>query len=140
VAIAYRCDVPLRCTFSVWDGDVTPQEWSDQLGRIILDPLCPPGPLLLADLSTAGGAPSITTDVIDEMAHSWRTYAADLGEMRWAVIPDGAWDKARRFQADVQGSNIRITFFNQVWSACNWLGVDRDAARAVLGNLRDQLR
>jgi hypothetical protein len=140
VAIAYRCVPELRCTFIVWDGDVTPEQWSDQLERIIADPAFPPGPLVLGDLSTAGGAPSITTDVIDEMARRWVTYAAELGTMQWAIIPDGAWDKARRFECEVEGSNIHPMVFNEPWSACNWLGVDRDAALSILRDLRAELR
>jgi hypothetical protein len=103
MGIAYRCDPNLRCTFAVWDGDVTPEEWSDQLERIVADPAFPPGPLVLADLSTAGGAPSITTDVIDEMARRWVIHVKGLGAMQWAIIPDGAWSKARRFECDVEG-------------------------------------
>jgi hypothetical protein len=138
--MAFQCDATLRCTFVVWDADVTPEQWGDHLDRIIGDPLCPPGPLLLADLSTARGAPSITTDVIDEMARRWRAYLTDQGDMRWAIVPDGAWVKARRFEADVKGSNIHVTVFNEVWSACNWLGLDRDAALPILKDLREQLR
>lgn len=76
-----------------------------------------PGPLVLADLSTAGGAPGITTDVIDEISRRWVTYAAELGTMRWAIIPDGEWDKARRFECEVEGSNIRPMVFNEPWLA-----------------------
>ena len=60
--------------------------------------------------------------------------------MRWAIIPDGAWDKARRFECEVKGSNIHPMVFNEPWSACAWLGLETDEARAVLNALRDQLR
>lgn len=140
MGIAYLCDLDLRCAFVVWDSDVTPRQWSDQLDRIMADPAFPPGPYVLADLSTAGGAPSITTDVIDEMARRWVTYAAELGTMRWAIIPDGAWDKARRFECEVEGSNIHPMVFNEPWSACAWLGLDVDIARPILTDLRAGLR
>ena len=78
--------------------------------------------------------------MIDEMARRWVTYAAELGTMRWAIIPDGAWDKARRFECEVQGSNIHPMVFNEPWSAANWLGIDRDTARSILTDLREQLR
>jgi len=68
------------------------------------------------------------------------TYAAELGTMQWAIIPDGAWDKARRFECEVEGSNIHPMVFNEPWSPCNWLGVDRDAALSILRDLRDALR
>ncbi|MGO9873204.1 MAG: hypothetical protein ACLPVY_05340 [Acidimicrobiia bacterium] len=140
MGIAYRCHANLGCTFVVWDGDVTPDQWSDELDRIIADLAFPPGPLVLADLSTAGGAPSITTGIVDEMARRWVTYAAELAPMQWAIIPDGAWDKARRFECEVKGSNIRPMVFNEPWSACTWLGLDAAVARTILGDLREELR
>jgi len=141
MGIAYRCDPNVRCTFVVWDGDVTPKEWSDQLERMTADRVFPPGPLILADLSTAGGAPSITIDVIDEMARRWVTHAKGLGVMQWAIIPDGAWNKARRFECEVEGSStIRPMVFNEPWSACAWLGLDTETVRTILGDLRAALR
>ena len=140
VGIAYRCDPNLRCTFIVWDGDVTPEQWNDQVDRIVADSAFPPGPVLLADLSTAGGAPSIGSDAIDKMARRWRTHAADLGKMRWAVIPNGAWDRSRRFELELRAPNIRSMVFNEAWGACAWLGLETDAARTILRNLREHLR
>ena len=140
MGIGYRCDRDLRCTFIVWDGDVTPEQWSDEVDRIVTDPTFPPGPVLLAELSTAGGAPSIGTDTIDKMARRWRTHAADLGKMRWAIIPNGAWDKARRFELELRGSNIRSMVFNEPWAACAWLGLETNDARTILTELREQLR
>ena len=140
MGIAYRCNPDLGCTLIVWDAEVTPEQWSDQVDRIIDDPAFPPGPLVLADLSTAGGAPLITTDVVEKMAYRWRTYAADLRKMRWAIIPNGAWDKARHFELELEGSNIRSMVFNEPWGACAWLGLDTDDAREILNDLRAELR
>jgi hypothetical protein len=44
----------------VWNGDVTPEQRRDQVETLVAGPSFPPGPLMLADLSTAGGIPSIT--------------------------------------------------------------------------------
>jgi hypothetical protein len=140
VGIGYRCDRNLRCTFVVWDGDVTPEEWGAQVERLIRDPAFPPGPLMLADLSTAGGAPRITTEVIEEMAHRWRTHAATLGKMRWAIMPNEAWDKARHFEFELEASEIRTMVFNEASVACAWLGLETDDARAALQELREHLR
>ena len=99
-----------------------------------------PVPLLLADVSTAGGAPSITTDVIDEMARRWRTRAELVDAARWAIIPDGAWEKARRFDSELVESGFRTMVFNELGSACGWLGIDTDAVRLILSDLREQPR
>jgi hypothetical protein len=140
MGIAGRCDATLGCTFIVWDGDVTPDEWRDQARQRFADPAFPPGPSALADLSTAGGAPSITTDAIREMAVLWRDQAPKIGMLRLAVIPDGAWDKARQFEADAGGAGLETFIFNSLGTACTWLGLDIEVVRPILDELRAQLR
>jgi len=110
------------------------------LERIIADPAFPPGPLILADLSTAGGVPSITTDVVEQMARRWREPAANLGQMRWAIIPNGAWDKACHFEMELEGSGVRTMVFNEASVACTWLGLDTKSVRTILRDLREDLR
>jgi hypothetical protein len=140
VSIAYRCDAGLRCTFVIWEGDVTPRQWSDHVERMLSDPAFPPGPLMLADLSSAGRAPSITPDVIGEMALRWSAGAATLGQMQWALIPNQAWDKARQFETDLTAAGVQTMVFNEPWSACNWLGLSSPPVLSILKELRDQLR
>jgi len=140
MGIAYRCRADARCTFIVWDGDVTPEQWKDQVDRITADPGFPPGPLILADLSTAGGVPQVTTDVVEEMAHRSREHAANLGKMRWAIVPNEAWDKARYFEMELEGSGIPTMVFNDTSVACTWLGLDTNDARTTLKDLRQELR
>src|SRR5437867_1691869 len=104
VGIAYRCDADLGCTFVVWDGAVTPDQWRKHVARIVGDPGFPPGPLLLGDLSTVGDAPTITTDVIAEMVGRWRPGASDLGLERCGIVATGALEKARQFVLDLEGA------------------------------------
>ena len=139
MGIAYRCDSNLRCTFVVWDGDVTPRQWQDRERSLFDDPAFPPGPLVLADLSTSR-APSITNEAIDEMAASWRDSVPKMGSIKMAILPDGAWDKARRFEREVDGSGIRTIVFTSLHTACVWLGLEPSVALSVLDELRAGLR
>jgi len=140
MGIAYRCVPELRCTFVVWDGDVTPEQWSSHVDRLAADPAFPPGPLLLSDLSSAGTVPSITRATIDEMADRWRETSAAVGTFQCAIVPNEAWDKARQFEGELTGSNMRTMVFNEPWSACSWLGLDADVARSIIDELRGELR
>jgi len=140
VPINYRCDAELRCTIIVWDGDVTPEEWSRHLDRMTSDPAFPPGPLLLSDLSTAGEAPRISTETIDEMAHRWRGHAEGLGPLQMAIVPNSSWAKAKQFEGEISDTIRRIMVFNEPWTACAWLGLDADTVRPIIAELRAGLR
>jgi hypothetical protein len=99
--------------FVVWDGDVTPEEWSDQFERILPDPVFPPEQLVLADLSTAGGAPRITTDVIDEMGSLLGDAYRGTRQDAVGIIPDGAWDNTRRFGATSTDRTVDASLLTQ---------------------------
>jgi hypothetical protein len=124
----------------VWDGDVTPEEWERHLERMTADPAFPPGPLFLSDLSSAGAAPSIEADTINEMASRWREHAESLGPLQMAIVPNGAWDKARKFEGGVSEAIPRIMVFNDPWTACAWLGIDPEKVRRAIAELRAELR
>jgi hypothetical protein len=140
VGIAYRCDTNLRCTFIMFDGGVTLDQWRGHLAGIVGDPAFPPGPLMLGDLSTVGDGPGITTDVIAEMVRRWRTHATGLGLTRCAIVATGALDQARQFVVELEGSGLSVMVFDDPWAACTWLGLDTEAARTILKELRGQLR
>ena len=138
VSIAYHCDPTLRCTFIVWDGDVTPEQWVEQVERVAGDRAFPPGPLLFGDLSTVGDAPSITTDVIAEMARRWLTHAnGTQPDAAVAIVANRSRDKVRQFVLELERSGIRAMVFEEHRAACTWLGLDTESARTILKGLRE---
>jgi hypothetical protein len=139
MGIGYRCDAS-GCTFIVWDGDVSPEQWAAHVARLAADPEFPPGPLMLADISTSGGAPSIEPEDIEAMAARWISAATELGKMQWAIVPNEAWEKARHFEKALAAAGFRTMVFNEPWSACSWLGVDPDHGRAIISEIRAGLR
>ena len=48
---------------------------------------------MLIDLRSAGGAPSITSDVVSEIGQRLNAKTKTL-RMQLAIVPNGAWDKA----------------------------------------------
>jgi hypothetical protein len=141
VAIAYRCSTDHRCTFVVWDGDVTPDEWRVHNERLFDDPAFPPGPRMLVDLRSAGGAPSITADVLAEMGKRFNDRPDKLAEMTLAIVPNGSWDKARQlFEEEVAVPGLRAMTFTSLPTACVWLGMALEPAQEILDELRTHLR
>ncbi len=140
MGVAYFCDSVTRCTYIVWDAQVTPGEWDAAENALFADPAFPPGPFALADLRTANGAPHVPMDVVDEMGDRLRSQAPEIGPLQFALIPNSAWDKVRAFEERFRGSGISSLSFTSIATACSWLGIDRDRAATQLEALRDQLR
>ncbi|HEY6318327.1 MAG TPA: hypothetical protein VI462_10640 [Acidimicrobiia bacterium] len=93
MGIAYRLDPRLGCTFVVWDRTVTAEVWRAHLDRMFSDPAFPAGRRCLADLSTAGEAPSITGEIIEEMGKRFNVEFEVRTLMRLAMIPNGQLGK-----------------------------------------------
>jgi hypothetical protein len=142
VGIAYSCDPKLGCTFVVWHGDVTPAEFHSHADRMFVDPLFPPGPSLIGDLrTTAADAPSVTDSAMREIGERWTSKARVLPNMRFALVPNATWHKARRVvEKEIVTATIQFGFFDDVPGAAQWLGVDATRAAAILDKLRRTLR
>jgi hypothetical protein len=141
VSIAFRCEVPLRCAFIVWDGDVTPDQWIAHLEKRVNDPAYWSCTRVLIDLTTIRSHEDITDDVIREMAARWRGHAPQAGHLSWAIVPNGAWNRARKVEEELETfPGIHTMLFNHTETACIWLGVDLAQSRRVLADVRDQLR
>lgn len=140
MGVAYFCDPVTRCTYIVWDAEVSPEEWSAAENALFADPAFPPGPFAVADLRTANGALDVPTDVVDEMGDRLRSQAPDIGPLQFALIPNSAWDKVRAFEDRFRGSGISSLAFTSIATACSWLGIDSERATAELDALRHALR
>jgi hypothetical protein len=136
VPITYVCNAALGCTFTRWDGDITPDDWEAYLDRLTADPAFPPGPFMIVDLRGANTT-LITLRDIDGFAARWRGISNGLPDLRVAIVPSEAREQAEYFAEQVQLPNLRIGIFNQVAAACAWLEVDQDAVKAALQRLRE---
>jgi hypothetical protein len=135
LTITYVCDATIGCTFTRWDGEVTPDEWNDHIDRLIYDPAFPPGLQVLIDLRTAS-TDQINGDVIEQVAERWRNLASGMPELRAAVVPSESREKAERFAELLEASNLRLNIFQQVAAACAWLNIDEAFAKTALQELR----
>lgn len=137
VAIAYRLDPLLGLTLVVWDGVVTGHDAEEQVRRLRADPDWPPGPRHVLDVTSVRSVPTVAdTKLIDMMAEM-----AEMREIRFAVIASDAFDEATRFQEAASAVGVsRVIVFNELSTACTWLGIDLAATRTALSALRNELR
>jgi len=105
------------------------------------DPAFPAGRRCLADLSTAGEAPSITGEIIEEMGKRFNVEFEVRTLMRLAMIPNGNWEKARQLiDHEVSVPGLQGMLFNELSVACVWLGLAVNDARPILEDMRAGLR
>ena len=135
--IAYRIDKAAGLTIVVWHGEVTTDDFAAHVSKLTADPDWPPGTRHIGDLTTAITIPVVATPVIVEKfraAQEWPT-------IRYALVARAGWEQAADFQQAVEAVGAAtFVLFNEVQTACTWLGIDPTLMRAVINELRDQLR
>jgi len=137
VAIAYRLDHALGLTLVVWDGVVTGYDAEEQARRLRADPDWPPGSLHVLDVTSVSSVPTVADTKLVEMLAEM----AETRQIRFAVIASDAFAEATRFQEAASAVGVsRVIVFNELSTACTWLGVDLTATRAALSALRNELR
>ena len=136
--IVSRLESGLGCTFVVWVGDVTLDEWRDHFDGLLADPAFPPGRSWLIDARRAN-VDLFDENAIAEMGARMNDAADRLGGIRMAVVPNGAWDKASKLlDDDVTIERVTAIQFTSFDTACVWLGVPVDEAEAIVDYLQSR--
>ena len=136
VAIVSRLESGLGCTFVVWVGEVTLDEWREHFEGLLADPAFPPGRSWLVDARDAD-LDLFDRDAIAEMGARMNDAADRLGGMRVAVVPNGGWGKANKLLGqELTVARLTAIQFTRFETACLWLGVPVDEAEAIVEYLR----
>jgi hypothetical protein len=136
--IAYHCDPATRTTVSVW-RDVTPADVTSHLDQLAADPNYASSRRLLTDLRAISRDDRPTPEQVDMAA---REFAQRLGETmstaKWAIVARHAFPEASAFDERIRDHVPRVLAFNDLGTACVWLGADVIQIEAIIGDLRSR--
>jgi hypothetical protein len=140
MSIVYRIDKEIGITYVVWDGPIGAEEMTAQVRRLIADPDWPPEKRLhLVDLQTANLDDTITETVLREAAELYSSDRERIGTLRQAIVAGEAFMKSRLFESFMPAGPTVIVF-NNVQTACAWLGISGEETDWALRQLRDEAR
>ena len=137
MGIGYRIDEALGLTVVVWDGAVTGDEAEDHVRSLRAEPDWPPGRLHLLDATSVTSVPRVRDTKLVEMLGD----IAEWRRIRFAVVATDAFEEATSFQQAAAALGVsHVIVFNELTTACGWLGVELASIRVILGELRRELR
>jgi hypothetical protein len=141
MGIAYRCGTATGLSVEVWDGEVGIDEARRHIARLAADPEWAASRRIVTDLSSLSAGSRPDADQLAQLGDAFLHQLAYLvGDVKWSVIADQAFDEAIGFGARIKHEVRRMIVFNGLATACVWLGVDTSAVQPVLTELRRQLR
>jgi hypothetical protein len=139
VGIAYRLDHTLGLTLTVFDGQVTGDEWRTAVRELFADPRWPPGRLNLTDLRTTDASALTVADREEIIAINAR-HVDKLVGMKSAAVGSAHFEISREFGREDQSSGLRLIPFDDLAPACVWLGLDLNTVLLMIADLRRELR
>jgi hypothetical protein len=139
MGIAYRLDKAQGLMTFVWDGTVTADDWRAHLEAIFNDPDWPAGNRNLTDLRSADIS-SITAADQADIVTMYAPHADKVRGMKSAAVAGDNFEASTEFGNQGEPSGLSLIVFNDLVTACTWLGVDKSAAQATVTELRQELR
>lgn len=140
MSIKYRADAEKQIIFVVWDGTVSADAWFEHIERLIADPLWPSISLMLVDLNSARDITSIEEAEIEHAVALFSSVPEPLSKKRVGIVAGNAFWKSRRFGELVSPFGPSVVVFNDLSTACVYLGIDPAEALKSIQGLRADMK
>ena len=137
MGIKYRVDSEKHIIFVVWQGGVTADEWFEHIQRLIADPFWPSISVMLADLYSITDLSSIEEAEIEHAVALFNSVPEPLSNKRVAVVAGNAFWKSRRFSQLISPFGPSVIVFNDLGTACVYLGIKSMEASKAIQQLRE---
>ena len=140
MSIGYTCIMDKKLVVSVWDGNVTLDQWRENLDRLLADPDFPATRINIVDMRF--GHPDITIgegeiqQVIDFLA----THQEKIAGRKIAIVAGEDFKKSKFFESLAGNLLIKVIVFNFLHGACSWLGIDPRETEEAIQQIRERLR
>jgi hypothetical protein len=138
LGIAYRFLDDADVIVTVWDGTVTPAEWADAIARHGESPEWLKGKRRLTDARTADPS-GITPEDVDAVSANYGP-GIQATDARLAIVASDGWALAQQVESTMRKLGLTTVVFNDVHTACAWLGVDADLVSVATREIRQELR
>ena len=139
MGIKYRAYFQKQILFVVWNGVVTADEWFEHIQVLIADPLWPSISAMLVDLHSITDLSSIEEAEIEHAVALFNSVPDSLSNKRVAVVAGNAFWKSRRFGQLISPFGPSVIVFNDLSTACIYLGFKSADASKALQELRAEM-
>ena len=136
MGIGYRIDPDLGLTVVVWDGRVTAEDCRRHLMTLAKDTRWPPGPRQITDVTSLRDFALPDPELVDILVEGLDV----LGDLKLVVVvtPGDLYPKS---EAHLKAIREPVTMiFTDLDRASKYLSVDEAAVRAMVDEVREQLR
>ena len=140
MGILQRFDPQKGIVFVVWEGVVTAEEWFGYAQKLVSHPDWADTSRVLGDLLSVKDTSSIQNREIEHATQIFSANPRALRNKKLAVIAGDEFGKARHFEDLLMHFGVSSVVFNNLDTACLFLGVDMLHAYRTLDTMRQELQ
>lgn len=134
MGIAYR-HTP-RISVDVWSGTIEPEDAARHVEAIAGEAEWGVQGAILTDLTGIDVASRPSPEALKAVATMFVERMGNrIRDAKWAVVADVTFEDATEFSTYVESTAPRLIVFNEIETACAWLGVDEADVRAIIEEL-----
>ena len=97
-------------------------------------------PSSLTDLQLVSESSSIGKAAVKEVSAIYQTKSNKLAAGKSAVVADKSFQKTPLYELFASRRGLRVIVFNDIGTACKWLGMDPKEAEQIVELLRTRMR
>ena len=140
MSIIQHFDPQKKMFFVVWLGTVEADEWFQYAAKLTSHPAWSTTPRILADLQFVRDTSTIGNEEIARAVQIFSNDRKALATKQIAVVARDQFGKARHFGDLVARFGVALVVFNNLDTACLFLGLDVSYASQRIHELRSKLQ
>lgn len=126
-----------RVSVDVWSGTIEPRAAERHVEKLAAEPEWGVQGLILTDLTGIAEESRPSADTLRHVAAIFVERMGDrVRDAKWAVVADVTFEDATRFSHYVEATAPRMIVFNQLTTACTWLGINESDVRTIIEEIR----
>jgi hypothetical protein len=129
-----------RLVIVVWDGVVNLDQWQAHLRHMFADAEYPLAKYHLTDLRFSSIDPSITEEGIRRAVDFMGAQGEKIIGKKFAIVAGDEWERPKFIEPLLQALSTHPIVFNDLVTACLWLGADVAEAGNTIKEIRSNLR
>ena len=137
MGIKYRVHVEKKIVFVAWKGVISAEIWYEHIQRLIADTHWPSVSAMLVNLHSITDVSSIGETEIQHAVALFNSIPEALSNKRIAAVASDAFWKSRRFGQLIAPYGPSVLVFNDMSTACIYLGIKLTDATKAIQELRD---
>ena len=136
--ISYHCDRVKGITYVVWNGHTTIDDWRSTAQKQSQDPEWPAGDIYITDLRNVVLDISEFRSALESISDIYLKSNKLPHGLKHALLARSAFLLADAFQERMSANLIECIVFNDLETACTWLGVNVQEVDVALNRLRNR--